>query len=658
MSILRITYLALSLLMVYTVSYAQVDTTAADTIAVDSTGLVQPADSVATDSVAADPSKSLFEVIPWEYHSSLHTDLVSTDSTLRWQVWPNWTYKKNRDPGVISYRLGTIERANAFQIHAQEPRYQRLKWEDVPLSDPVSGTVNWDLIPHHKIKSFYEEDQGLYYDSNYFLKQYYLNKPLTELNYDESKFDFRSLEFLVSRNFSQRTNAEISYWDRRAGGEYSNSNVSGRQIFARVFHQLDHQQALKLNFLNNNYTIGEPFGYVIPDLSNFSFNRFVTSAEEQAAESELKATTISFNYYRRGEDTTRVTDNLHAGLYLNNRGRNLEYSSDSTSYNVRSYGANLRKWLDLNPLRLEGGLSWEFFNSKDRESSNLGRNTWRLFRADAEAVLAPVDFAELTGSVSYQNRSDGHDSNIISAGGSINLGRYLLLKAKISQGTTMPTMQQLYWNSIDFRGDITLFDEEVSEVSAEVALKPFKTLELGVRAQLKEIDNGIMVGADSSFANMPAYQSVSVTPYAEFNNHRFEISGSATLHKFENKTEAILLDENERIWLKGSAYVKGYLFNRATYVKAGLAGMFSPLQYRAAHYNPVLDFWQPLSDDQLLPSFDRLDVDISARVRWIMFLLRWENVLDDVSQLGYFESAGYPMTQRRFIFGVRVLFRN
>jgi hypothetical protein len=167
-----------------------------------------------------------------------------------------------------------------------------------------------------------------------------------------------------------------------------------------------------------------------------------------------------------------------------------------------------------------------------------------------------------------------------------------------------------------------------------------------------------MVGTDSSFANRPDYQSLSVTPYLSFKNRLLELKGSATYNRFENETGSTLLDENERVWLKGSAYIKGYLFDRATYVKAGVAGMLAPYRYRAASYNPVLDYWQPLSNDQLLPTFNRLDLDISARVRSIMILLRWENILDDVNQLGYFETAGYPMTQRRFIFGLRTFFRN
>lgn len=658
MILLRKIYLFILLLGLASVARAQVDTTATDTMAVRPDNFNQVGESMSADTTAADSVEDLFKVFPWKYQAPLASEKVSSDSTLRWENWPDWVTKKNRDPGVISYRMGTIQRSNSFLVDAQEPRYLRLKWEDITLNDPVSGIVHWDLMPQHKLKSVYEKDTGLYHETSYYLRHYYLNNPLTKLNYDESKFDYRSLEFTVSQNFSQRTNIEASYWDRRGGGEYSNSNVSGRQIFARVFHQLDHRQALKLGFINNKYTIGEPFGYAIPDLALFPFDRFTASPNASNVDSELKATTLSLNYYRRGADTTEVTDDLHAGFYLNNRGRSLEYSSDSTFYEVRSYGVNARKWVDLHLLKLEAGASYELFTLKDPERSNLSRDRWGQMLADGRIVLAPFDLLELTGSASFQQRSDGFDAHRLGIEGEIALGRFLSLSAKASQGTIMPTPQQLYWSSNQYQGTPSLVNEEIKEVSAGIAIRPVEALELGIKGQLKEIENGIMVGADSSFTNISPYQSISATPYINFNSRWLEISGSATYHQFENIGPLVLLDENERVWLKGSAHIKGYLFDRATYVKAGFAGMFSPFRYQAAHYNPVLDFWQPVSSDQLLPTYNRLDFDLSARIRKIMVVLRWENILDDINQLGYFETAGYPMTQRRFIFGLRVFFRN
>jgi len=656
----KFTYLLVLFMGFSLVVRAQVDSTATDSVTADTTGLlVNPAaDTTRADSVASDSVKKVFNVVPWKYHRSLGSELISSDSTLRWQIWPDWTYKKNRDPGVISYRLGTIERNNAYMIDAQEPRYQRLNWEGINLNDPVSGTLYWNLVPMHKINSFYGEDNGLFYDSNFYLRQYYLNRPLTKLNYDESKFDYRHLEFMVSQNFTQRTNVELSYWDRRAGGEYSNANVSGRQIYGRIFHQLDHSQSLKLKFLSNKYTAGEPFGYVIADPENFAFDRFRTSANESRAESVVNASNISLSYYRRSRDTTKVTDDFHASLFYNNRSRGIEYSADSTYYEVQSFGGSTRKWLELKPLSLEAGGSYEVFKNKDGIISNVEMNNWSLLRTDGEAVFKPLSFLELNGEAAYGYRSDGFDSYRFKAGAVLYAGDFMTMEAKASRGTIMPTPQQLYWNSTEFQGDESLVNEEVEEVMGRLSLRPFDTFELGIKGQVKELKNSIMVGADSSFFNTPDYRSLSVTPFFNFGNSFLELSGSATYQQFENGTSQPFLNEKERIWLKGSLYLKGYLFDRATYVKAGFAGMMSPYRYQAADYNPVLDTWQPLSDDPLLPAYNRLDFDLSARVRTILILLRWENILDDVTQRGYFETAGYPMGQRRFIFGIRTFFRN
>lgn len=649
------------MLGIATVARAQVrpDTTASDTTSAQpgerpgAMGIVS-----APDSAAADSTKELFKVIPWQYHAPLQAEVVHTDSTLRWQNWPDWVTQKNRVPGVISYRMGTFLRTNSFLYNAQEPRYLKLKWEDITLNDPVSGSVHWNLLPLHKLKKVYEQDTGLYHESSYYLRHYYLNNPLTKLNYDESKFDYRSLEFTVSQNFSQRTNAEISYWDRRGGGEYTNSSVSGRQIFGRIFHQLDHRQALKLAFANNNYSIGEPFGYVTQDLALFPFDRFSAIPNSSNAASEVKATTLFLNYYRRGPDTVEVTDDLHAGLFLNNRGRSLTFSSDSTFYEVRSYGAKARKWIDLKFLQLEGGASYEYFTQKDAGRSNLSRKNWSLLTTDGTLRISPVNLLSFSGRASYQNRSDGFNAYSYGLGADIRLGSFLEMNAQASMGTVMPTPQQLYWSSSLYQGSPQLEQENVTELSAGLVIKPFETLEVGIKGQYKEIENGIMVGPDSSFTNIAPYRSLSATPYINFNSRRFEVSASATYHKFDNTEVIGFLDENERLWLKGSAYIKGYLFDRATFVKAGFSGMFSPFRYRGAHYNPVLDFWHPYSNDQLLPAFDRVDLDISARIRKIMIVLRWENLTDGYTQRGYFETAGYPMSQRRFIFGLRVFFRN
>lgn len=634
-----------------------------DSVATDSLPLESVPETVVTtqpDTLQSDSVTVLFKVRPWEYHAPIGAETAATDSTLRWQIWPSWSYKKNRDPGVISYRLGSIGRTNTQQIYAHAPEDQQLYWEDIRMNDPVSGMVNWNYIPHHKIGTLYENNLGTVHRTTFYLKEYYLNKALTQLNYTESSFNTRSLEFMASNNFSQRTNAEISYWDRRDGGEYNNSEITGRQIYARVTHQLDDRQALKFKFLNNNYNNELPFGYIIPNPGSFAFNPSETSAVESSGQGNRSSSIIGLNYYRRPADTTNTTSNMHAGIYMNNSKREVKFSADTTAYNVRALGGHIRQWQSRGPLELEAATSFDYF-IQHGESISLASGNWVLWSGEVKAKVEPFHGLAISGMGSHRQRSDGYGDYRI--GGELELAwpDLATLKAGYVKGARMPTRQQLYWRSRQFQGNPDLDREHVEELHAEVNFKFFPGLDIGSRGQLKQISDGIMMGADSSFTNVNDYESLAAAAYFNYESRLFEFSGSATYQQFGNflksKTAPLPLDETGRIWFKGSAYVKGYLFDRATYVKAGLSGMITPQSYFPAQYYPSLDYWQ-VSGNSVIPTFNRLDVDLSARVRTIMVVLRYENVLDDVVQQGYFETPGYPMTKGRFLFGIRVRFRN
>lgn len=695
MKLLRVTYLLLILLAGWqSAAMAQVDSTTVDSVALDSAAtdtlfLYPPelstvaADTVAFDTMvtdtlfrfplnfagfqntqnqpmAEDDKKELFKVNPWEFHAPLGAKRTATDSTLRWQYWSDWTYRLNREPGVISYRLGTNIRSNAVQRYAHEPRHQELYWEDISLNDPVSGNVNWELIPQNKIADFYTDDLGTMYESRFYHHQYYINKPLSRLIYSESKFNYRNLEFEVSHNLSQRTNVELSYWDRRSGGEYSNSEITGRQIYLKASHHLDQNKYLKLNYTTNNYDIGQPFRYNMSDLATFNFDRYSASANQPSATTKRKNNIITLNYYQRNPDSTQTEDNFRVGLFHRNDERLLTLPGDSTGYSLTSVGVNVRKWWQWGGLQLETGAKADYSFNQTPENRSLPADNWATATADGSLLIGFIPFIDLMGDAEVQMRSDGFQSYQINAEAEVSIGEFSLMGG-VSSGAVIPTPQQLYWDSDQFAGNADLQNEKIQDVRGSLSYNFTPDTKIGIRGQHKEITDGIMV-ADSLFINTDNYASQSATAFFEWDLTHFEFEGSAVLHRFADSflspSGSIPMLSQERIWVKGSAYWKGYLFDRATYVKAGVSGMAAPFRYQADHYNPELNYWQSVSNDQQLPMFNRLDIDISARVRSIVFILRWENVLDDVSQLGYFETAQYPMSQRRFIFSVRALFRN
>lgn len=643
-----------------TLGKAQVSPVSLDSVGVDTSALriVEANQTTAADS--AENAKEQFTTIPWQFHAPLGSYTAATDSSMRWQNWPDWTYKLSRDPGVISNRMGTGLRSNAVERFAHGPRYQQLYWEGISMNDPVSGSVDWRLIPIHQMGNFYNQDLGTQYRSTYYLRQYYLRKPLSRLIYSESKFSHRNLGFEVSHNLSRRTNIQLSYWDRRTGGEYPNSDIKGRQIYGKVSHHLSDRRYIKLNFINNGYDTGRPFGYNLSDLQTFPFDRFAASANEPDAKSKTTSNLVALNFYQRKADSTVATDDLHGGLFYRSRRRSLFASTDSSKYKVKSLGINGKKWFTLGLLSMEAQASYLHNFVQDVNYNSLTKDSWSLFNAEGRATFDATSFIDITGEANFKLRDDGYEAYRLNVKPTITLGP-LKVEPGFSAGTVMPTPQQLYWNSPSYQGSESLNKQEIKEAHIKATYQAGANVELGVRAQHKDIGSGIMT-VDSTFTNIPNYASQSATAFASWEPTHFEFSGSATVHRFADNVlepaKTIPLDPAKKVWIKGGAYWKGYLFNHATYIKAGASGMIAPFRYQAGHYQPRLDIWKPVSSDQRLPTFTNVDVDVSARVRKIIFFLSWENVFDDVSQLGYFETAGYPMSQRRFIFGIRALFRN
>lgn len=648
-----LTYLVVSF-WIAAPAMAQVDTTRTDSAAADT-------NQAPTDTTAADTTEDVLELQQWEHPPTIGMETSSTDSTLRWQNWPDWVDKKNRDAGVITYRLGTQNRNSGMMINAHEARYQNLYWENISLNDPANNMPHYSFIPLEKVKHMQEQTNGLEYESRFHLRQYYLNKPLSTLSYTEGANNFRNMEFMVSQNINQRTNTEISYRDERENSGYSNFETSGQQIYARISHFLDNEQLIKAHYLNNSYDNDESFGYQIQDMQLFNPNENDPQPTEPSAESDLSGSNLGVNYYRRAKDTVSVAHNFRAGLSMNTVNRSVKASEDTTSYKIRALGADARKWFSTTNLSVETGLEYRQHFNLDQAS--LDTNNWGAWRADALAAYeTPVPFLNINGGAEIAGRTDGYQEYALNARGKIEVDSLMSIKGGVASGTKMPSPQQLYWSSMEYSGNETLQNEFMKQAFGEVELRLSRPFLIGIKSQIKDIDQAIMVDEDNQFSNIDRYNSLSITPYARFTSSHFEIDGSATYHQYGNwlgtSSEALPVDSNRRVWLKGSAYVKGYLFNRATYVKAGFSGMMAPFRYRAEQYNPILNNWQPSAEEQPVPIYNRLDADLSARVRSIMVLLRYENVLDEVAQLGYFETANYPMPARRFMVGIRVLFRN
>ncbi len=597
------------------------------------------------------------KIIPWQQFKSAGAGEVADDSLLRWQIWPNWgdyyAYRKD----VISFRQGTIGRFDAFQISGYNPYEQTLNLEGIDLSNPITGLVNYNYVPHHKIGSLHDQKSSGYH-ADVELKKYYILEPVSYMNYDEAKYNYRNLEFMVTQNLTERINIELSFWDRRDGDNYPRNEVLGNQILARAYHYLNQNVQLRTIYLRNQFELDESFGYQVTNPLAFSFDRFVSSPKVSGASSETSRRDWLTGIYFRPDSNS--VENTGFEITLTKNEFDLPSASrDTLEWDLRNYSGKAFRVIgsDLFSLKLDVQGSYHTF----KKNRNINKEDWSDIQVGGEIESKLDQNLQVFGKGRFLQRSDGFTDTEIGGGAKLKINSIDVLVS----GTffsRMPSIQELYWSGKNFTSNSNLRNEEGISVYTEVTMGLGDLIQIGASGRIKQSNNDAFLGNDSTFVNSGDISLISGTVYGSFENHLFEVESSATIDAFnevspQNSGTPLDYDE-QKLWIRNNAFIKGYAFDRATYVKLGVRTTLSPLSYGSKFYNTELQYWQANSAEVDIPAFFRLDAELSARVRAMMIVMRWENALDGVGQLGYFEAASFPMSGRRFIVGIRAKFRN
>ncbi|TVR29495.1 MAG: hypothetical protein EA390_09740 [Balneolaceae bacterium] len=641
------------------------DPTAQDTIPElmppDTTQIEQEPEEVALDTIQV-----------WNYRFAESLKVAETDSTLRWVNMVNLFDRFYREKGAITYRLGTIGRMDAMDLHGYETRHFNLELEGLILNDPLTGAVNWNRLPIRKIHEFSEADYGPAYRAQTRLIDYYLTQPRTYLNYDEGKFDYRSLDFVFTQNIRQQTNIEFSFWDRRDGGGYNRSNVEGRQAAVMIYNQLNDRWMLKGTYLNNAMDRDEPFGYVVQNPLLFSFNRFVEQPNRPNARSNQTSSDIYFQTHYRPDKYADVRTEF--GLHLQRSKWSLSYAADTLDTQFDKAELYARQHLSLGSAHLTA--TGRAFYLGEATGRNITESGWLGGRADLDFTQHITSWSQINAYAKMEVWDDSRTTTEFSGRLLISPGTRTEFSLFGGLLSAAPDIQAVYWQSQEFSGNSSLQNEETLTAGAKAQIGLGSLLSIGFRGDYRKTENAVFVNSENTFVNIDPYEQVSGTGWLSLDSRIFEGEVSATYKRYfsdsQNQVNRLLDTSGDRTWIKGHLYWKNYLFNRATFVTAGFSGVFSPNPFRTAEFLTPLNRWQHGTNlnrfqtagaqngtnDFINPSYHTLDFDLSARIRWFMLLLKWENILDRVNQLGYFETTGYPMPERRFIFGLRVLFTN
>ena len=611
----------------------------------------------AGETLEKDSTLKAEDIRPWEIFFSEAEEEVADDSLLRWQIWPTWgdfyAYRKD----AVAYRQGTIGRLDAYDIAGYSPLEQSVNLDGIDLANPITGQVNYNYVPHHKIGSLHESKYGSLH-SDIRLKKYYLIKPISYLNYDEAKYNYRNLEFMVSQNFRERTNFEASFWDRRDGDSYPSNEVLGNQVVLRGYHYLNNRIQIRSLFLRNSFDLEESFGYLISNPSTFPFNIYTASpVAGNSVSSDITRRDFITGIYHRA-DSTRNED---AGLevLLSKNKHRMPFSGDTLKYDLSSYQTRVFKSFTLNPIVLKVTGEWEYHDFKNNKSINT--DGWNEFGVEGELEFRFIESIAFTGIAKLRTRNDGFQDVEMGGGVAFKPDKSLNLVATISAFSRMPTIQALYWNSVSFSGNPDLKNEDGISVYGEINTRLGDNFSFGGSARMKQSVNQAFIIPDSTFENGGNINVISGSVYGRFENQRFEIESSLVVHSLNSQTPTNYVNavnnDDMKLWIRNSMFVKGYAFDRATFLKLGVRTLTSPIPYETRYFNTDIQYWQPNSLQQV-PAFFRLDAELSARVRAIMVVLRMENALDGIGQAGYFETSTFPMPGRRLIVGIRAQFRN
>ncbi len=535
--------------------------------------------------------------------------VAETDSSLRWSQWLNASERDSRREGRFTARLTGYLRHDASFINGHGPGRQRVYVDGVDVRDPVTGLVNPNRIPHLQLSRWEERIVGADYSAHLTDRHYKVNKPLTWINYEQGPYNLLSTEVLLAANTNPQTGFSARYWGRNDDGEYLNSETSGRTISLSGYHQLSSRWKAQGSILYNGLQTTEPGGYRIID--------YIPNATSPLVFADASV--------RQTIARVSATDQQHwdVGVYHHRFRRFYNSTTDTSFYRVLGLGAYATRYLRLGPITADATLRAERYATDPQRRRSLDIRSWS--RLEAEAALR---YGWMSATAISAYRTDGSTDARLTA-----LADMGLFYASASVGSWMPSIQQAHW-----RGYGSVPGSTESEYFTRVE-GGFRWRDLSLSGYLRSTDTLNVAGGHAAYSH---------------ESDRWEYGASSTFQ--QNLNQAFF---GTRVWNRAWFYWKGYLFDRATFVKTGFHATLVPIGYVAPTFDPLTDHWREFDPSGAsIPSFYRVDWDLSARVRNLFILIRWEHLNQYAGQLGYEETAFYPMPGRGVRFGMRVVLRN
>lgn len=638
----------------------------ADSLSSDSLGLNLESDSLATDSTMTLPNtlasslsiaedtvaKPLYKVTPWKEYKEPLERTMATDSLFRWTYRSDLADHLASIPGSLPHRTAIQMRSDAVILGTALPQQQQLNWYSMPMQDPLTDQPMMQHLPLTKLRALQMKSVAGHKQLDFTNRDFHVREPWTSLNFEESEGEYQNLEFSLTRNFDRRWNTQIGYRQYRDGNLYRMSDSEGNQIFVQNTYNINKKFRLLHQTHRSDLKVDDPYGYQLQQASLFPFNPFTANPNRQARQNRF------FSVHRfllEGRADSLSASNLRIQYYRKRNERSINAGADTTDYEIITHGLGASKRLTLGKLidsnfdfntqvhRLEGQL----------QDVNLPENVLEVrTEASLHFNLSKKLSIYAGGSAHFRNESISRLALAQMGGFRFRKSSTQYLEAQLFNREQLPSIAQIG----AFTGsNLPIMQNRGIEAEASLMRGPW-TLKL--QGSYSDRQNQILIPAAYTINNQ-------TSPLLE---NQVLMQGSYQLmwegkriyshHRmnFLQIERPTLIDQ--RLFSGWVLGWKNYIFKKAAFLDLSAELRNDLLPFYGLGYDPTNQLWQP-QDFGRIPAFRSvLDLRASARIRSMIILVRWENLLDSMTQLGYFETIGYPAPYRRIVFGIRALFKN
>lgn len=573
---------------------------------------------------------------------------LSTDSLLRWQQWSGFGEWASRQSQFTARDLGGYGRNAGISSTSYSYNTDRVRWNGVIVNNPLSGQYNSAEIP------FDQTSELLYYEKGVsefgFNPQIYsVVKPLTVVRYEQSSYEYRNLDGLLAMPLRDKWMVQASYQGQKEDGKYVQSNFEGRRSIGNIRYLVSSKWSTSAFWLYQGAEMQESMGYQFSDNSNFLFDRFRAQARSGNTASMRRLFLMGVNIRpNKAADAQGVT--LYRKLH-----RHEWRTSDTTAVRAQEWGLSAQYELETGKrMRLQPYLDATYVSDNIGDiqlENNVGRTSYNV---GVRAEYSPIEMVDVLLHAETSGTLTGKGSQLDIAGRAM-----LPLEVAMTLGYAVSTVasSSIYEAATSFTYTTSILPDAIDGATWYVnVMKPagLWRYRLNIR--------------DTRTLTLPVLGSAGHIA-ATLVDRVSRITG--TIERHSDKSE-IILGINSDFWdftdglggplkeqrLLSSAFWKGYIFDKAAYLKGGAVFSTTITDIRPVAYLPELGIWLPNMVDSAVPAHHRLDLEFVARVRSMILSGRLENTLDGWTQKGYFQTLPYPMPGRRFRVGLKVHFRD